>query len=188
MREYVTPANLITSCNLAAGFLALVLAGSGRLFLAAVLVVVAGVLDSVDGPVARRRASNGAFGTNLDSLADLVSFGVVPALVLYKGPFVVNPILGAIAGLGFVICGAWRLARFPLIKNPRRFTGLPIPPTGVAVALFGAWGPPMIVALVAVLAVSVLMVSSFPFPTISSLIGGASSVSRWLPPRRSSHR
>lgn len=178
MRDYVTPANLITSGNLAAGFVAAILVQSGHLLLAALLVVLAGVLDSLDGPVARRGARDGAFGTNLDSLADLVSFGVAPALALYQGPLHALPPLGVVLGLGFVLCGTWRLARFPLIKNPRRFTGLPIPPTGVALALLAAWGPPLVVAAVVTAAVSALMVSSIPFPTISSVVGGATSASR----------
>lgn len=184
MRAYVTPANLVTSGNLTAGFLALVAAQAHRLLLAAALIVLAGALDSLDGPLARRRASDGEFGTNLDSLADLVSFGAAPALALYLGSLHVLPGFGLAACLCFLLCGAWRLARFPLIKNPHRFTGLPIPPTGVLIAVLAVWAPTPILALVLTVALSVLMVSSLPFPTISATVGGASSLSRHFTHRR----
>lgn len=183
MRQFLTPANFVTSGNLTAGFLALVAAQAQRLFLAAALIVLAGALDSLDGPLARRRASDGEFGTNLDSLADLVSFGAAPALALYLGSLHVLPGVGLAACLCFLLCGAWRLARFPMIKNPHRFTGLPIPPTGVLVAVLAVWAPPAL-ALPVVVALSVLMVSSLPFPTISATLGGANSLSRHLAPRR----
>lgn len=183
MRQFVTPANLVTSGNLTAGFLALVAAQAQRLFLAAALIVLAGALDSLDGPLARRRASDGEFGTNLDSLADLVSFGAAPALALYLGSLHVLTGLGLAACLCFLLCGAWRLARFPLIKNPHRFTGLPIPPTGVLIAVLAVWAPP-VVAVVITVVLSVLMVSSLPFPTISATLGRANSLSRHLAYRR----
>lgn len=180
MREFVTPANVITSGNMTAGFLALAAVHFERLLLAAVLVVVAGILDSLDGPIARRRTGGNAFGTNLDSLADLVSFGVAPALALYLGALDALPVAGLVACLAFLLCGGWRLARFPLIKNPRRFTGLPIPPTGVLAAFLAAWGPTPILVLPVTVVLSVLMVSSFPFPTIPSAVAGAASASRRL--------
>lgn len=185
MREYVTSANLITSGNLTAGFLALVAAQANRLFLAAGLVAVAGVLDSLDGPLARRNGSDGAFGTNLDSLADLVSFGVAPMLALYLGLLHRLPVLGLVACLGFLLCGAWRLARFPLIKSSHRFVGLPIPPTGVVVAVLAAWGPPLIPTLAITALLSGLMVSPLPFPTLSAAAAEVVSLPRRLAHGRS---
>lgn len=184
MREYVTPANIITSGNLSAGFLALVAVYADRLYLAAALVALAGILDSLDGPLARRRASDGAFGTNLDSLSDLVSFGVAPALALYQGSLHAMPALGVAVCAFFVLCGTWRLARFPLIKDSRRFAGLPIPPTGVFVTVLAAWGPTPVVLVPVTIVLSGLMVSSVPFPTMSSAVGGAAAVSRHLTHRR----
>lgn len=188
MREYVTSANVVTSGNLSAGFLAVVAVQGNRLVAAAVLVALAGVLDSVDGPIARRGNGNGEFGTNLDSLADLISFGVAPALALYFGSLRTLPGVGLAACLCFLLCGTWRLARFPLIKNSRRFTGLPIPPTGVLVAVLAAWGPAPIAVLVITVALSAMMVSSIPFPTLSAAMGGAASLSRHVTPGRFRHR
>lgn len=185
MRQFVTPANVITSGNMTAGFLALAAVHAGYLLLAAVLVVVAGLLDSLDGPIARRGTGGNAFGTNLDSLADLVSFGVTPALALYLGTLQALPGVGLAACVGFVICGGWRLARFPLIKNRYRFTGLPIPPAGVLAVFLAAWGPTPLLVLPVTVVLSVLMVSSFPFPTITATVEAAASMSRRLAGRRS---
>ena len=180
MRQFVTLPNMITSGNLTAGFLALV-AMPTNLLQATVLVLLAAGFDSLDGAMARRlptktplrsnvdSATKGLFGANLDSLADLVSFGVVPALALYLAVLHSLPILGLVGCLGFLLCGAWRLARFPLVKNPCRFVGLPIPPAGVVVMVLAAWGPPRLFALLAISTLSVLMISSLPFPTLSGL-------------------
>ena len=94
MRQFVNLANIVTSASLAAGVVALMLVADGRLGPAFVAVAVAAALDSIDGYLARRSRSCGPFGCQLDSLADLVAFGVAPALLLHQGP------LGAVAVLG----------------------------------------------------------------------------------------
>jgi CDP-diacylglycerol---serine O-phosphatidyltransferase len=170
VKEYVTLPNLMTSGSLAAGFLAILLIFQTNLLLgAAGLVVLAAILDVLDGPMARRRGTEGAFGTNLDSLADLVSFGAAPALALYWGSLYALPVVGLAACLGFFLCGAWRLARFSLCKNPLYFLGCPIPIAGVLVALLAALGPHPLLALPVTLTLSVLMVGTRPFPTLSGL-------------------
>ncbi len=171
--EYLNPANLLTSGSLACGFLALILATEGELGWAAAAVGVAGGLTAVDGVAARRLAGDGGgFGASLNSLADLLSFGAAPALALYLSVLHEIPIVGISACVAFVVCGAWRLARFPLVKSPGRFLGLPLPPVGVAVVLLAALGPPPGLALAATFALTLLMVSDLPFPT-------------WSPRRRS---
>lgn len=160
---------LLTCGNLAAGFLALLAAVRSELLLAAALVSVAALLDLLDGVVARRRGVDDEFGCNLDSLADLVSFGVAPAFALYLGALEGLPIAGPAAGVLFVVCGALRLARFPLVRNSRYFLGLPVPPSGVFVAILAALRPSPVVALLAIVVLSGLMVSRLPFPTLSTL-------------------
>lgn len=177
MREFVTLPNAVTSGNLAAGFLALLVAPRS-LLLATLLVVLAVVFDVLDGLIARRTNRDGAFGTNLDSLADLVSFGAVPALALYVGLLHTLPVLGFLGCLAFLLCGAWRLARFPLVKSSRGFVGLPIPPAAVAVMLLVLWGPAPLVALLVTAALGALMVSTVPFPTLAAIGSGASSARR----------
>ncbi|MDP8930292.1 MAG: CDP-diacylglycerol--serine O-phosphatidyltransferase [Actinomycetota bacterium] len=161
--------NLATSGNLAAGFLSLLLISHVELGWAAVFVVVSGVLDAVDGPVARATGAQSQFGSNLDSLADLVSFGVAPAYATYVGSLHEVTGVGAVVCLGFVLSSAWRLARFPLCKDPHYFVGCPVPVAGVPVMLLAALGPHPFVSLTAVLALSLLMVCTLPVPTFAHL-------------------
>jgi CDP-diacylglycerol--serine O-phosphatidyltransferase len=168
MRDWVNPANALTSGNLVAGFLALILTAQGDYAWAAGSVVVAAAFDTVDGMAARSgggSSENDGFGSNLDSLADLLSFGAAPAMLLYLSLLHEVPILGIAACLGFVLCGAWRLARFPLVSRTRSFVGLPIPPSGVAAALVAALQPSLEVATSITVGLCVLMVSIVPFPT-----------------------
>jgi CDP-diacylglycerol--serine O-phosphatidyltransferase len=169
MREYVTLPNLLTSGSLTAGFLSILLIFQSNLIVAVGLVVLAAVFDVLDGPVARRVGTEGAFGANLDSLADLVSFGAAPALALYWSSLYGLSVLGLVSCLGFFLCGAWRLARFTLCKNPLYFVGCPIPAAGVLVAMLAALGPHPLLALPVVLVLSALMVGTRPFPTLSGL-------------------
>lgn len=171
MRELVTLPNVITCGNLTAGFLAL-LALRDSFVLAAALIVLAAVLDILDGTIARSSAGESAFGANLDSLADLVSFGVVPAMALFLAALQSLPVAGIVACVGYLVCGAWRLARFPLLKNGRCFLGLPIPLAGVVVMLLAPWGPPPVLTLLATVVLSALMVSTVPFPTLASACRG----------------
>ena len=169
MRAFVNAANLITSGTLAAGFAAVMLAADGRLHWAAVAVVVAAVLDAVDGEVARRTSVSERFGGNLDSLADLVAFGVAPALMLQRGGLHDVPVVGTGACLAFLLAGAWRLARFPLVQNRHRFVGMPIPPAGLVAAGSAALALPAELALTIALLLAFLMVSAVPFPTLAAL-------------------
>ena len=178
MRSFANVANLITSANLAAGFVALLLAADGRLREAALAVAVAAVLDSVDGLVARRLSLSDRFGSQLDSLADLVAFGVAPALMLERGVLHAVPIVGTGACLAFLLAGAWRLARFPLVADRHYFVGLPIPPAGLLAAAVAALALPAPVVLALTLALALLMVSSIPFPTLLTV----RSLTRLRPP------
>ena len=168
MKDWVNPANALTSGNLVAGFLALILTAQGDYAWAAGSVVVAAAFDTVDGMAARSgggSSENDGFGSNLDSLADLLSFGAAPAMLLYLSLLNEVPILGIAACLGFVLCGAWRLARFPLVARTRSFVGLPIPPSGVVAAVVAALQPSLEVATSITVGLCVLMVSIVPFPT-----------------------
>jgi CDP-diacylglycerol--serine O-phosphatidyltransferase len=171
MREFVNAATVITTGTLAAGFAALLLAVDGRVGAAAVAVLVAATFDAADGVVARRLSRAGRFGTNLDSLADLVAFGVAPALMLYQAILRDLPVVGAAVATVFVLAGAWRLARFPLVEDAHRFVGLPIPPAGVVLAGVALAAPPLGVAISVAVAFAILMVSNLPVPTLGALAG-----------------
>ncbi len=170
MKGHLKPANLVTSANLASGFVALVLASHGELAWAVGCVVAAAGLDGIDGLLARRCDDESDFGAHLDSLADLVSFGAAPAFMLYVGVLEDVLVAGIAACLGFVMCGAWRLARFPLVVNTRRrFVGLPIPTAGVVGAVLAAASPSDGLALAVTLGLAVLMITTLPFPTQSEI-------------------
>ena len=166
MRAFVTLSTAVTSGNLAAGFLALLLATERSFVQTTALILLAAGFDSIDGPIARRASKEGAFGVTLDSLADLVSFGVTPALALYFGSLHEIPVAGLLACLGFLLCGAWRLARFPLVNHREYFVGLPVPPAGVLVTFLAASSASPILALLVVLLLSGLMVSEVHCPKL----------------------
>ncbi len=169
MKEYVSLANFLTSGSLVAGFLSVLLVFRDNLAAAAALIVFAAILDLLDGAAARRAGNENAFGTNLDSLADVVSFGAAPALALYMGSLYALPLIGLAGCILFFLCGAWRLARFSTRKNPFYFVGCPIPGAGVLVAVLAAFGTPAFFALPVVLILGALMIGTMPFPTLSGL-------------------
>lgn len=126
---YLLP-NLFTIAGLFAGFYAIVTAMEGYFNYAAVAIFVAMIMDFFDGRVARLTNTQSAFGAELDSLSDMVSFGVAPALVIYSWSLEGLGKLGWLAAFIFAAAGALRLARFNtqvLVADKRYFQGLPIP-------------------------------------------------------------
>lgn len=162
-----------TTCgNLASGFAALLFAASGDFLYAAGFVLLSAVLDLLDGAMARNGGESGRlaeFGKNLDSLADVVSFGAVPAFAAHVAVLHTLPVAGIAGCLAFFVCGALRLARFPLVCDRDRFVGLPIPPAGLFIVGLAALSPPPLLLLAALAATSALMVSAVPFPTPAAI-------------------
>ena len=188
IRHFLTPANAITSAGLAAGFLALLAIIEGQILRATIWIILAAVLDSLDGAVARRRSGDHTFGTNLDSLADMVSFGVVPPMAMYLGPLHAVPVLGLATSLIFLLGAAWRLARFPIVKRYDYFLGMPMPVAGVLLMVFLLWRPAPELALIITGAVSALLVSTLPFPTLQTIYRATRNTRRGHPRRRSPRR
>ena len=123
-------AHVVTFTNLGCGFAAILLMLESQHHLAVSLLFLATVLDFFDGALARMAGHSSAFGKELDSLADLVSFGVAPAFLVYQSH--VGPsqlVVGAIS-LIFVVAGAWRLALFNVAESGRDFRGMPITVAG----------------------------------------------------------
>ena len=164
MREHVGPANLVTSVSIVAGFVALVAVPS-QAALATALVLLAALLDGVDGALARRAGGDRTFGAQLDSLADLLCFCVVPAVALHHAAPSALAVPSVLAGACVVVAGAWRLSRFPLVQERGHFVGLPTPAAGVVLMVLALWAPSAVV-LVSALVISALMVSSLRFPTV----------------------
>ena len=135
---YLLP-NLFTTAALFAGFYAIVQAMNGRFQDAAVAIFVAMVLDGLDGRVARLTKTQSAFGAEYDSLADMVSFGAAPALVVYEWALRSLGKPGWIAAFVYVAGAALRLARFNTmleVADKRYFQGLPSPAAAALVAGF----------------------------------------------------
>jgi CDP-diacylglycerol--serine O-phosphatidyltransferase len=135
---YILP-NLFTLAALFGGFYAIVMAINGRFDLAAVGVFCAMVLDSLDGRVARMTNTQSAFGEQMDSLSDMVSFGAAPALIAYVWALQGLGRWGWIAAFVYCACAALRLARFNVntaVVDKRYFQGLPSPAAAALVAGF----------------------------------------------------
>ncbi len=131
--------NLFTTGALFAGFFAIVQAMNGRFEMAAVAIFIAMILDGLDGRVARMTNTQSAFGAEYDSLSDMVSFGVAPALVMYSFALKDMGKLGWIAAFVFCAGAALRLARFNTmlaVQDKRWFMGLPSPAAATLVAGF----------------------------------------------------
>jgi CDP-diacylglycerol---serine O-phosphatidyltransferase len=135
---YILP-NLFTLAALFGGFYGVVMAIDGRFDLAAVGIFCAMVLDSLDGRVARMTNTQSAFGEQMDSLADMVSFGAAPALVAYEWALKGLGRWGWVAAFIYCACAALRLARFNVntgVVDKRYFQGLPSPAAAALVAGF----------------------------------------------------
>ena len=135
---YLLP-NAFTTANLFAGFYAVVQAMDGRFEMAAIAIFLAMVFDGMDGRVARLTNTQSAFGEQYDSLADMTSFGVAPALVMYEWALHDLGRWGWLAAFIYVVGAALRLARFNTnigIVDKRFFQGLPSPASAALVAGF----------------------------------------------------
>jgi CDP-diacylglycerol--serine O-phosphatidyltransferase len=172
--------SLFTLGNQFLGFWAVVKTLNGELAAAAPLILWAIVLDLLDGRIARMTGTTSEFGGELDSLADVVSFGVAPALLAYQWSFAqAVPRAGWLAAFLFVMCGALRLARFNVQRHAvdgRFFVGLPIPAAAGQIAVLvqflpeGPLGrPAALVVLSVVVALSFLMVSTLRYRSFKGL-------------------
>lgn len=135
---YVLP-NMITLAALFGGFYGVVMAMNGRFDLATIGIFVAMVLDSLDGRLARMTRTQSAFGEQMDSLSDMVSFGAAPALIAYEWALKDIGRWGWIAAFVYCACAALRLARFNVntsVVDKRFFQGLPSPAAAALVAGF----------------------------------------------------
>ena len=133
---YVLP-NLITSGSLFAGFYVIIASTDGHFERAAWFILLSAVLDGLDGKVARLTGTTSKFGVELDSLADVVAFGVAPGVLMYTWALKPFGKLGWLAAFLYVVCGALRLARFNVqvtTVESKRFVGLPIPAAASIVA------------------------------------------------------
>jgi CDP-diacylglycerol--serine O-phosphatidyltransferase len=166
--------NMFTLGNLYCGFLSIGFAAYGEFNNAAILILIGMMLDSMDGRIARMLKVDSELGKQLDSLADIVTFGVAPSFLVYYTYFFKFELLGlAIAGL-FPLFGAYRLARFnitPSKSSLNYFVGVPITAAGGILALLTLFGGilPQIVTTVVFTALCFLMVSRIRIPSLKDV-------------------
>lgn len=170
----------LTLLNMLCGFTSILMSVQHRFDVAAILIAVAVGLDIGDGAVARAVGAITPFGLQLDSLADLISFGIAPAILVYFwGVEPIGNIGWAVSGL-WLICAAIRLARFNVTIDPladkRYFIGLPSPgAAGVVLASVFAFDPPFddlrrMIPFAACLIPALLMVTSYRFMSFRNLV------------------
>jgi CDP-diacylglycerol--serine O-phosphatidyltransferase len=157
--------SLFTTGNLFLGFWAIIKTLHGEYSEAAPLIAWAIVLDLLDGRIARMTGTASEFGGELDSLADVISFGVAPGVLAYSWGFASLEKVGWLAAFLFVVCGALRLARFNVQRNVvdgRFFVGLPIPAAAAQVAAWVYVIPePLAVRPQAIVAAALLVILAF---------------------------
>ncbi len=174
---YILP-NLFTSMNLFCGYYSILSAVQLRFVDAAIAILIGAVFDLLDGKIARATNTTSKFGVEYDSLADLVTFGLAPALLMVL--WVLEPMgrPGWLAGFLFMTCGALRLARFNTnASSSPDFEGLPIPAAAamiVSVVLFFSRleigpEPYKVIMLVMMFALSFCMVSSFCYKSFKNV-------------------
>jgi CDP-diacylglycerol--serine O-phosphatidyltransferase len=189
---FVLP-NLVTLAGVFCGFNAIRVVAQDNpsvddFYRAGVLLLCAMLFDLLDGRIARMTRTQSAFGLQLDSLADIVSFGVAPSVLVYKWVLYRYPVPGLLVAFMFTACGAIRLARFNVLstsdagaqaKPGKYIVGLPIPPaSGILISLLvanhavgGALGDKRytVTLFVVTIVLSLLMVSSIKFRSFKDL-------------------
>ncbi len=168
--------NAVTLANIAFGFLGIVAATQQQFERACILLFIAALCDMADGRLARVLDASSKFGMELDSLSDMVSFGIAPAVLIYLSVLHQLGPLGIAISVAYVLCGALRLARFNVADAPLShvtFSGIPIPVAAGYVMSYvmvrnqlPVWG-----IAVGTVAAAVCMVSTFKVPKFRK--GGA---------------
>ena len=170
--------NLFTAGSIFLGILSIVAASNDRFIPACWLIVISMILDGLDGRVARLTNTSSKFGVEFDSLADIVAFGVAPAMLLFFYAGESYGRLGQVVSALFVIFGAIRLARFNITTSnePNFFIGLPIPSAAIFIVLwilidldYSLFATSMLPLLIGAFVVGILMVSNIRYPSFKKM-------------------
>lgn len=156
--------NLFTFLNLTLGILAIIAIFYDQYGTSAWLIIFAGFLDRMDGQLARILNAESDFGKELDSLCDLISFGVAPAILMWHLNLMGTGAIGIIITLIFALCGAFRLARYNIVEFDGVYMGVPITICGGLVALMSLY--------------STRYATSLPFVLITMLLLSYAMVSK----------
>lgn len=178
MKSFLAISDIISLLNMISGFLSVISSINHNFELAAILMLIAIMFDSADGWVARKtdRQDELGFGKNIDSLSDIISFGVAPAVFIYTcintTPGIFQSIVIIISIL-IVVCGVLRLTRYNVIAdklNTKDFIGFPIPGISFVLATFylsGFFNPH--IALILSVIVSLLMICNIRYPKFDNM-------------------
>lgn len=178
MRKIYLVPNFVTTANMFCGFYSAIAAIHGDFISSAWAILAAAIFDMLDGRIARLAKATSLFGVQYDSLSDLISFGLAPAILLYLWALEPFGRLGWAAAFLFMACGALRLARFNVTSSvlPKNyFQGLPIPMAAGIVATFIIfcqamdWTEMQFSMLILSFVLASLMVSTIQFPSFKEL-------------------
>lgn len=174
IQYYIGIPDLFSIINASFGFLSIIMILEGSMGAACQLMLLAVIFDSIDGWVARRikRGDDEGFGRNVDSLSDIISFGLAPALFIYSTTSF--RYINILVSLLIMTCGILRLSRFNVIANVKKdaFIGLPIPVMAIVVSslyLSGIFNECIILIISTLM--SLIMISSLEYPKISTKNG-----------------
>lgn len=182
MRKIYLVPNIVTTGNMFCGFYSMIAAIHSDYVVASWAILAASIFDMLDGRIARMARATSQFGVEYDSLSDLISFGMAPAVLLYQWALQPFDRLGWIAAFLFLACGALRLARFnvtTVTQAKNYFQGLPIPMAAGMVATFIIFNQALdwpsdgeirdFSVLLLTFALAALMVSTIRFPSFKEL-------------------
>ena len=175
IQSFIAISDVISLLNMSSGFLSIINSINNNFEIAAIFMIIAIMFDSVDGWVARKtnRDDSLGFGKNIDSLSDVVSFGVAPAVFVYTTLNTSSNILVMLVSLFIVICGVLRLTRYNVIADHIKtsgFIGFPIPGIAMILAtlyLSGVYN--VYIAIPLSLLVSFLMISNIKYPKFDNM-------------------
>ena len=178
MQSFIAVSDVISLLNMSSGFLSIISSINHEFEIAAILMILAIMFDSVDGWVARKtnRQDTLGFGKNIDSLSDIVSFGVAPAIFIYSSINTTSSIFQTIVilvSLMIVVCGVLRLTRYNVIAgkiDTQDFIGFPIPAISFVIATFYLSGLyNLYITLILSIVISALMISNIRYPKFDNI-------------------
>lgn len=161
-------ANFVTICNLSFGGASIMATLNGSYSYSVLFIFIAAFLDRFDGKIARKYNQESELGKQLDSMSDIISFGVAPSLLIYETIIHQFSFTGMIVAILYISCGALRLARFNISESNGYFIGLPITVAGTIITMFYFLFPSIndtfFMFLLPIL--SILMISTFTIKKI----------------------
>ena len=177
IQNFLAISDFVSLLNMISGFLSIICSINNNLELAAILMIIAIVFDSIDGWVARKtnRQDDLGFGKNIDSLSDIISFGAAPAVFIYTSINTTSfplQLIVILVSLLIVACGVLRLTRYNVIADHIKisgFIGFPIPGISLILATYYLSGLyNSYIALILSIIVSLLMISNIKYPKFSN--------------------